>query len=106
MQSMRKKEDTPPPRKESAQFVLRDGAGVLGEALELSLGRKSKMPTAYPSATGSGTMSEIGFGKNSMCEARWHLPVIVASRKLGQEDHKFKDSLGYVVRCCVKNNIP
>lgn len=50
-----------PHPKEFAQFVQRDGAGVLREALEFSLGHKSKTTTAYPSATDSGTMSKIGF---------------------------------------------
>lgn len=51
---------------ESEQLALRDGAGVQGEALELSLERMSKMPSTYPSATGSGIMSDLGFIKDSM----------------------------------------
>jgi hypothetical protein len=30
------------------------------------------------------------------------MPVISALQRLGKEDHKFKESLGYIVRPCLK----
>jgi hypothetical protein len=32
----------------------------------------------------------------------WYTPVIPALRKLRQEDHKFKVSLGYIERPCLE----
>jgi hypothetical protein len=34
----------------------------------------------------------------------WYIPVILAIRRLRQEDYKFKASLGYTGRTCVKTN--
>jgi len=34
----------------------------------------------------------------------WHRPVILALRKLRQEDHKFKASLSFIARPCLKSN--
>lgn len=75
---------------------------VSGEALELSLAYMSKMPIIYLSATGTGVMSNLGFTKTQGMRQQWHLPVIVAPRKLGQEDHKFMVVLVYSVIRCLK----
>jgi hypothetical protein len=32
----------------------------------------------------------------------WHTPVILALRRLWQEDHEFDTSLGHIVRYCFK----
>jgi hypothetical protein len=34
----------------------------------------------------------------------WYSPVIPAHRRLKQENHEFKASLGYIVRPCQKKN--
>jgi hypothetical protein len=35
----------------------------------------------------------------------WHTPKIPAFRRLRQEDHEFKTSLGYTARPCLKNKV-
>jgi hypothetical protein len=32
----------------------------------------------------------------------WYMPIISAMRRTRQEEHKFEDSLGYIVRLCLK----
>jgi hypothetical protein len=35
-------------------------------------------------------------------EARWHVPIIPALRRLRQTDHELQTSLDYTVRFCLK----
>jgi hypothetical protein len=40
--------------------------------------------------------------RRQISQTQWHTPIITALGKLKQEIHKFKASLGYIVRLCLK----
>jgi hypothetical protein len=45
------------------------------------------------------------FQRNIMVsQVRWYTSVVPAHGRLRQEDHKFEVSLGYIAKCCCKNN--
>jgi hypothetical protein len=42
--------------------------------------------------------------ENHCCQSWLHKPIIPALRRLRQENHEFKFSLGYKARPCLKQN--
>jgi hypothetical protein len=43
--------------------------------------------------------------ESDLSQRWWHMPIIIALRRLMQENHEFETSLGYVVRPCLNKQI-